>query len=221
MDQVVFENPDTRYVPDSGPTVASRSTMIVGRLLVDAAERLKEKKGRCTVEANYRHPEYIKWDQDTLSGDAYPAYSWGVNVVEVAYDSDTYESRVTGAWAVHEIGSAIDERIVKGQVDGGFTQGIGYGLLEKMEHKNGRPAQSTLTDYIIPTASDCVRIESCLIDNPYALGPYGAKGVGELTLIGAAPAVASAVEMAAGGKELTRIPVVPEYLMELYENGQD
>ncbi|MBN2625708.1 MAG: xanthine dehydrogenase family protein [Spirochaetales bacterium] len=218
LDQVVFNNPDTKYVPDSGPTVASRSTMIVGRLLVEACEKLQKETGPARVEANYSQPDYIKWDQDKMKGDAYPAFSWGVNVVEVEVDRDTWETTLLGAWSVHDVGKAIDDRIIRGQVDGGFLQGIGYGLWEKMELKEGRVQQATVTDYIIATASDFVTVENKLIDNPYALGPFGAKGAGELTLIGGAPAVAAAVEQALGA-EVYRIPLVPEYLMELKKNG--
>ena len=217
-DQVVFDNPDTKYVPDSGPTVASRSTMIVGRLLVEACGKLEARQGPCTVEANYSQPDYIKWDLEKMEGDAYPAYSWGINVIEVDTDRDTLEMKVTGAWTVHDVGKAIDDRIVKGQVDGGLLQGVGYGLWEKMEVTGGRVRQSTVTDYIIATASDFVDVDDVLFDNPYALGPFGAKGAGELTLIGGAPAVAMAVEQASG-VSINRIPVVPEYLMELMTNG--
>ena len=218
LDQVVFDNPDTEYVPDSGPTVASRSTMIVGRLLVEACGKLESRTGACTVEANYSQPDYIKWNLDRMEGDAYPAYSWGINVIEVDTDRDTLETRVTGAWTVHDVGKAIDDRILKGQVDGGLLQGVGYGLWEKMEVKDGKVQQSTVTDYIIGTASDFVPVDNVLFDNPYALGPFGAKGAGELTLIGGAPAAAIAVEQAADVK-INRIPVVPEYLMELKKHG--
>lgn len=217
LDQVIFNNPDTRYVPDSGPTVASRSTMIVGHLLAEASEKLLKKEGPCEVEANFKQPEYIKWDQEKLIGDAYPAYSWGVNVIEVEVDKDTYETKITGAWTVHDIGKAIDDRIIKGQVDGGLLQGVSYGLLEKMEMKNGRVQQNTVTDYIIPTAADFVTVENKLFDNPYSLGPFGAKGAGELTLIGGAPAVAAAIEQAIGDKKIQKIPVTPEYVSTLID----
>ncbi len=217
IEQVILDNPDTDFVPDSGPTVASRTMMIVGGLLLEAAEKLKEGwiKGKDQlIETNYKQPDYVKWDEDTLSGDAYPAYSWGVHVVEVEVSKVTYQVRLTGAWAVYDIGKAIDERIIMGQADGGMIQGIGYGMLENMVHQNGRIMQKNVTDYIIPTAKDTVHIENHLMDNPFALGPYGAKGAGELTLIGGAPAVALAIENAIG-KKIHAIPVTPERIMEV------
>lgn len=221
IEQVSFDNPDTDLVPDSGPTVASRTTMIVGGLVARAAKELKERweeDEEILVEKRYKQPEYIEWDEDQLIGDAYPAYSWGINVVEVEVNPVTYQVSVGGIWSVYDIGKAIDERIVLGQADGGVLQGIGYGMLEVMNHKEGRMQQKNVTDYIIPTASDSAKMETVIMDNPYPLGPYGAKGVGELTLVGGAPAVALAIE-AAINRRITKIPVTPEYIMELIKNG--
>lgn len=221
INRVVFDNPDTLYVPDSGPTVASRTMMIVGGLLARAAKKLKDqwlKNQEQTTEEIYEQPSYVKWDQATMHGDAYPAYSWGVNVVEVEVDKVTYEVNVKHMWSVYDLGKAIDENIVLGQADGGQAQSIGYGMLEVMQHKNGRIAQSNMTDYIIPTAADMAKTKNIIMDNPYPLGPYGAKGVGELTLVGGAPAVALAIEMAIDRK-LCKIPVTPEVIMEAMEDA--
>lgn len=221
--KIHMDDPDTDLVPDSGPTVASRTIMIVGGLIVKATKFLLEhweEAESFTVETSYKQPEYVVWDQEKLKGDAYPAYSWGVNVVEVEVCPLTYQVTLTGAWSVYDVGKAIDERIIRGQADGGLLQGIGYGMLEVMTNKGGRIQQKTVTDYIIPTASDSVAMETVLMDNPYCLGPYGAKGAGELTLIGGAPAVALAIENAIG-KIVTKIPVTPEYIMELMDDGRD
>lgn len=220
IDQVVLDNPDTDLVPDSGPTVASRTMMVVGGLLARAAKELKESwiDGEARlIETRYQQPDYVSWDQDTLQGDAYPAYSWGVNVVEVEVDTLTWEVKPLQAWSVYDIGKAIDQQIVHGQADGGLAQGMGYGYLEVMEDKDGLVKQRSVTDYIIPTSVDVVPMETVLMENPFIIGPYGAKGVGELTLIGGAPAVALAVENAIG-KKVHRIPVTPEYVMELMKD---
>ncbi|MFW6319209.1 MAG: molybdopterin cofactor-binding domain-containing protein, partial [Bacillota bacterium] len=119
--------------------------------------------------------------------------------------------------SVYDIGRALDNNIVLGQADGGITQGIGYGYLEVMHHKAGTIQQKNMTDYIIPTAVDQVETETVIFDNPYAYGPYGAKGVGELSLVGGAPAVALAIEMAIG-KPVNQIPVTPELIMELMQD---
>ena len=94
----------------------------------------------------------------------------------------------------------------------GYLCCIGYGSMEKIEIKAGKLSQSSFTDYLIPTAMDTVPNEIAFIDNPYANGPFGAKGAGELTLLGGAPAYVAAVEQAAG-RAFHAIPVTPECIL--------
>ncbi|MFA7725068.1 MAG: xanthine dehydrogenase family protein molybdopterin-binding subunit [Candidatus Izemoplasmatales bacterium] len=221
MDKVRFPYPDTDFVPDSGPTVASRTTMIVGGLVAKAAQKMHDRwqNGVAdTVIEQYVQPDYIVWDEATFHGDAYPAYSWGVNIVDVSVDKVTNQVTLEEAWSVYDLGKAIDDLVIKGQAEGGITQGFAYGYLENMEVKNGKVRQKNMTDYIIPTALDTTKITTELIDNPHAGGPYGAKGAGELTLIGGAPAVAMAIENAIF-RRVHNIPVTPESIMELIEYG--
>ncbi|MGS0972278.1 MAG: xanthine dehydrogenase family protein molybdopterin-binding subunit [Candidatus Izemoplasmataceae bacterium] len=223
LDDIVFNNPDTDFVPDSGPTVASRTIMIVGGLVARAALSLKKQwtiGKEVVVDEHYQQPEYIKWDEEHFIGDAYPAYSWGVNVVEVEVSKVTYEVTIVGSWSTYDVGKAIDERIILGQADGGHLQGLGFGYLEVMNHKNGHIEQKNVTDYIIPTSVDTPMMDTVLIDNPYPLGPYGAKGAGELPLVGGAPAVALAIEQAINHK-VHSVPVTPEKMMEMILNGKN
>lgn len=222
-DQVTHEAPDTDHTLNTGPTAASRTIIIVGYLCEKAAKHLKEiwQPGVAQEYIEpYVGPSYIHWDEDTMQGDAYPGYAWGVNVVEVSYDPITYQVKVEGCWSTYDVGHAIDERIVVGQCDGGLAQGLGYGYMERMEMVDGRFHQKTLSDYIIPTAMDLPDMETSLIDNPFAYGASGAKGCGELTLVGGAPAVCQAIEMAIN-RNINKIPANPEYIMELVENGKD
>ena len=221
MSAVVFDNPDTDRVPDSGPTVASRTVLIVGKLLERAARVLKDGWSageEIETGAVYEQPSSVAWDQGSFKGDAYPVYSWGANVVEVEIDPLTFEIRVKGVWAVYDVGRAIDERILRGQIEGGITQGLGWGSMEVMTTKDGVPLQSSFADYIVPTSMDFPEIQSGLVDNPYEHGPSGAKGAGELTFIGAAPALASAVQSALG-IPVRGIPVTPERLMEAWRGA--
>ena len=214
--QVKLAYPDTADCPDSGPTVASRTVMIVGRLLQECAVEMKQRWTEQTFEVvkDYVYPEHLSWDSEKLAGNAYPEYSWGANVVEVAVDPVTYEVETKGVWAVYDIGTPIDEKIVQGQIEGGIVQGLGYAAMERLQTKEGKLLQDSLSEYLIPAAVDFPRIAFELIENPYAGGPFGAKGLGELPMIGAAPAFAAAVEQAIG-KKIDRIPVTPEYIREL------
>lgn len=215
-ESVLYPDPDTKEVPDSGPTVASRTTMIVGKLLERAAKKLKDqwKTGvEQEVVEHYVHREMIPWDEKTFTGDAYPAYSWGVNIVEVEVDTLTGNVKLEKVYGNYEVGKVIDDRIMKGQIDGGLAQGLAYGYLEKMTSKQGKIQQKSISDYGPPTSMDVVSIESKVFDNPYADGPYGAKGAGELTLIGGAPAVQAAIEDALQ-TSYQQIPITPEVIME-------
>ena len=217
MSQIVIVNPDTDRVPNSGPTVASRSIMIVGKLLERASIKMKEqwRAGEpLMIEEHYVHPEMIPWDINTFQGDAYPTFSYGLNVIEVETDILMATTKLVNVWGIYDVGKVIDTNIMKGQAEGGMLQGIGYGSIEKMEQKNGKILQASMTDYMIPTAMDTVPFTVEFIDNPYEDGPFGAKGAGELTLIGAAPAYEAAVEQAVG-KPLYAIPVTPEKLLEV------
>lgn len=222
-ENIIYNNPDTDKVPDSGPTVASRSVMVTGKLLERAATELKKiwiTRKRQVVEENYKHPNLIPWDEEKFHGDAYPSFSWGINVIEAQVNTITAVSEITGIWAVFDIGNAIDERIMDGQIQGGVIQGIGYGAFENMEFdKEGRIRQHSITDYMIPTAKDVVRMENRLVDNPCDIGPFGAKGAGELTLVGGAPAYTSAIENALGIK-MNKLPITPERIMEVLANEQ-
>lgn len=222
-EQVVFDNPDTAIIPDSGPTAASRTIIIVGFLMEKAAKNLKKiwKNGvRQEHIEPYVGPSYIKWNEDKMQGDAYPSYSWGVNVVEVEYNPITYQIELKHCWSTYDVGRVVDERIAIGQADGGLLQGLGYGYIERLKTKNGRFEQKSLSDYIIPTFMDAPSMETAFIDNPFIYGANGAKGMGELTLVGGAPAVALAIENAINRK-VNSIPCNPEYIMELIKNGND
>ena len=221
LEQIIYDNPDTDRVPDSGPTVASRTVMVVGRLLEKAAEEMKsqwDEGEEFEVTTVYKQPEWIQWDQETFKGDAYPTYSWGANVVEVEVDPITLEINICGVWGVYDIGVPIDERIVQGQIEGGLAQGLGHATIEVMNTEHGHILQDSLTDYIIPTAKDIPPIESDLVLNPYEEGPFGAKGAGELPLVGAAPALAAAVQHALD-ISIGDIPVTPEYLLKKIEQS--
>ncbi len=215
IDQIEYLDPDTSKVVDSGPTAASRSTMVVGRLVERAAQEMKERwsEGDFTTEVEYEHPDGYPWDQTTFRGDAYLGYGWGVACVEVEVDKLTNEVKTLGVWSSHEIGKAIDELIVHGQINGGILQSLGYGSMEKLEVKGGRFKQKSMSDYVIPTSMDFPKQFYHIQENPYPWGPYGAKGMGELVFNGASAAYVDAVERALNTR-FTSIPIPPEAIEE-------
>jgi CO/xanthine dehydrogenase Mo-binding subunit len=215
---------DTARVPDSGPTVASRTCMIVGGILQACAREMKAKLGKLSprdylkrngpllIERQYQHPTDIVWNDDTYRGDAYGTFGWGCEVAELELDPDTYEARLTKFTAVVEVGKAIHPIFVAGQVEGGAAQGIGYALLEEAILREGRMANASLTNYLIPTTVDTPPIDTVILERPYRHGPFGAKGVGELPMDGAAPAIVNALRHA--GADVRSLPATPERIME-------
>lgn len=216
FDDVFFEHPDTARVPDSGPTVASRSLMTVGELLRRASVQLKEiwKDGEeQEVEERYKEPDFlIPFHLDKFEGDAYPTYAWGVNAVELEVDTLTGVAKVLGAYGNFDVGTPMDYNIVMGQMEGGLLQGIGYSSIEKMDYDNkGRIRNNSYSDYLIPTTKDVPNLKCLLHVEKYPYGPYGAKGAGELPLVGVPGAYVEAMEQALGkGHRLNHAPFTAE-----------
>ena len=238
-DRIVIAKPDTANVPNSGPTVASRTCMVVGKLVESAALGLKQTlfgsgllkerytpaeferacrryiqaHGPLKARSQYQPPPGIHWDDAKFQGDAYGAYAWAVYVAEVTVDTVTYEVQVDDFVAVQEAGKVIHPVLAAGQIEGGVAQAIGYALYENVVWEDGRMVNSQMTNYIIPTAVDVPRIRVFFVEQPYPYGPAGAKGIGELPMDGTAPAIVNAIENATGAS-MDQIPVLPETLME-------
>ena len=223
-DQVEVAQPDTGVVPDSGPTVASRTCMVVGGILERAARELKERLGGVAPEEyfrrhgpvrvtkEYEQPDWIRWDEVAYRGDAYATYGWGCDVAEVELDRDTWEVRPRRVTVVADVGKAIHPALATGQIEGGTAQGVGYALLEQVTMRDGAMANAQLTNYLIPTTLDMPSLDVVLVENPYPGGPSGAKGLGELPMDGPAPALVNALRHL--GLDLRSIPALPEAIME-------
>jgi CO/xanthine dehydrogenase Mo-binding subunit len=222
-DRVEVGEADTARVPDSGPTVASRTCMIVGKILQECAEDMKARLGKLApreylrrhgplvVTKEYRKPPEILWSDETYLGDAYGAYGWGCDVAEVERDPVTGEIRPVKLTAVQEFGRAIHPILAKGQIEGGTAQGVGWALLEEVSMRDGRMANAQLTNYLVPTTMDTPEIDVAILENPYPRGPFGAKGVGELPIDGPAPAVVNAIRHL--GLDVRSIPATPERIL--------
>ena len=241
-ERVEVARPDTGNVPNSGPTVASRTCMIVGKLVEQAALQIKqrladagligdsytseefgracgdyiEKHGALKTFSQYKQPVGIEWDDEHYRGDAYGAYAWAVYVAEVSFDAATYEARVEDFVAVQEVGRVIHPVLAAGQIEGGVAQGIGWTLYESVVWQDGRMANGQMTNYIIPTSADIPDIRVHFFENPTPLGPAGAKGIGELPMDGPAPAILNAVEQATG-IAFNYVPLTPEAIMDALE----
>jgi len=238
-EEIVVAQPDTMSVPNSGPTVASRTAMVVGTLVARAATELcttlvrsghlaqeytaeefrsagvayLREHGPLKSSARYKPEGGIFWDDEKYKGDAYPAYAWAVYVAEVAVDTLTYAATVTEFHALQEVGRVLHPVMAKGQIEGGVAQGIGYALYEKCVWKDGRMMNNQMTNYIMPTSADLPPIHVYFEQVPSMQGAFGAKGIGELPMDGPAPAILNAVEHATG-IAFNTIPLLPEDIFE-------
>ena len=257
-------DPDTNIVPDSGPTVASRATLVGGRAIMDACRQIRKtmirraakmlkvsqdkiffKEGEvfvggkrskkttadvaneCHINSEklsavgwYKAPKLV-WDARTGRGAAYLTYSFGTQVAEVEVDTRTGKTDIKNFYAAHDVGRAINPIGVEGQIEGGVVQGMGYAFMEEIIHdKDGRMLNPEFTDYLIPTAKDAPKIVPIIIEAPFPGGPFGAKGIGEPSLMPAPAAVANAISNATG-KTIRELPVTMEKLFWKIHNGKE
>jgi CO/xanthine dehydrogenase Mo-binding subunit len=232
-DEVEIAPQDTSIVPDSGPTVASRTAMVVGGLLIRAAERLRaeveaEMGGGFSESYHDARPRRVDerftpypgvtFDDATYTGDAYPAFGWAAAVARVEVDLDTAEVTVRDYVSADDIGRVIHPVLAEGQVEGGSLQAIGYATIEEMKLVDGRYLNDRLATYLIPTALDAPHLRSILVEKPYSGAPHGAKGVGELPMDVGAPAVVAAIHDATG-IWIHDLPATPERILAAMTDG--
>ena len=234
-DDVRIAQPDTNQVPNSGPTVASRTAMVVGSLVRSAALGIKQtlivggmlgnsyspeefrtacrryiaEHGELRSFAHYAAPEGVFWDDQKYRGEAYATFAWAVYVAEVAVDLSTYSAKVEDFVALQEVGRVLHPVLAEGQIAGGVAQGIGFALYEKVVWQNGRMQNGQMTNYIMPTSADLPQIRVFFEEMGNVHGAYGAKGIGELPMDGPAPAIINAIEDALGTR-FDSIPLLPE-----------
>jgi CO/xanthine dehydrogenase Mo-binding subunit len=238
-ESVSIAQPDTTVVPNSGPTVASRTAMIVGKLVQSAAKGIKQTltktellrdsytpqqfhdacrkyiavHGALKSLARYEAPADVFWDDEKYRGEAYAAFAWAVYVAEVTVDLTTYSVTVDDFVALQEVGKVMNPVLAAGQITGGVAQAVGFALYEKVVWQNGRMVNNQMTNYIMPTSVDLPPIRVFFEELGNVHGAHGAKGIGELPMDGPAPAIVNAVEDATGVR-FCSIPLLPEDLLD-------
>ncbi len=238
-EHVSMAQPDTLEVPNSGPTVASRTVMVVGKLVQSAALGIAQtlissgllREGYSADEfrtacqqhvathgqfrswARYEAPSGILWDDQAFRGEAYAAFAWAVYIAEVTVDLATYSVSVNDFVALQEVGKVLHPLLARGQIIGGVAQGIGFSLYEKVVWQNGRMQNGQMTNYIMPTSIDLPPIRVFFEELGNVHGAYGAKGIGELPMDGPAPAIVNAIEDALG-VHFDFVPLLPEDIMD-------
>src|SRR6266849_5723641 len=238
-ENVRIAQPDTNQVPNSGPTVASRTAMVVGSLVRSAALGIKQtliaggmiggsyspeefraacrlhisEHGELRSYSRYEAPEGVFWDDEKYRGEAYATFAWAIYIAEVKVDLSTYSASVEDFIALQEVGRVLHPILAKGQIAGGVAQGIGFALYEKVIWQNGRMQNGQMTNYIMPTSADLPPIRIFFEEMGNVHGAYGAKGIGELPMDGPAPAIVNAIEDALGTR-FDSVPLLPEDIFE-------
>jgi CO/xanthine dehydrogenase Mo-binding subunit len=235
---------DTQEVPNSGPTVASRTVMVVGKLVQSAAVGIRQtltasgklgdsyspeefraacrahvaEHGKFRSLAQYEQPGDIVWDEEKYRGSAYAAFAWAVYIAEVIVDLTTYSASVGDFVALQEVGRVLHPVLAEGQIIGGVAQGIGFTLYEKVIWEKGRMQNGQMTNYIMPTSADLPPIRVYFEELGNVHGAYGAKGIGELPMDGPAPAIVNAIEDALH-VPFDSIPLLPEDIFDAMAEG--
>ena len=226
LEDVLYMMPDTSKAPNTGPTVASRTTMYASKAVRDACSNIKYRLSehrslselpediptislaQSFFQSNSKLDELgfnifddddSSWDEERFEGDAYKGYAWIANVIEVEVDTDTYEVSAKKVYVAAEVGRAINPMQARGQITGGLLQAIGWSHLEDMRiDEKGRYTASHMNAYLVPTTLDTPEWDVAFFEDPCSQGCFGAKGIGELPMNAAGPAFVAAVDIAAG-----------------------
>jgi len=253
-ENIKLEEVDTSKVSDSGPTVASRTTLMSGNAIIEAAAPMRANIFKTAFnlllakgaegskpmsafqgvfyigEASVTFAEVVRecwnlrmkmgeqgwyvsphtsYNMGDGQGDAYVTYSYSADVAEVEVDLKTGVTKVLKICAAYDVGKIINPRLAEGQAQGGILQGMSWAVYENLLYKNGIMLNPNFTDYVMATTADKPEYDITFIEKPYAEGPYKAKGMGEVPLIGVAPAIANAVRSASGVR-VKSVPILPE-----------
>jgi selenium-dependent xanthine dehydrogenase len=198
---------DTERELDTGITTASRSTVLGGNAVIDAARKLKASLNGHALEdlagQEFMGEFLVDWTtpNDAAEPVTHLAYAWGT---QVAILDD--EGRLTKVVAAHDVGRAINPLLVEGQIEGGVHMGVGQALSEEFVVENGLPVTDTLKSLHIVPPTRMPEVECILVEEPQPEGPYGAKGVGEASMVPTVAAVAGALHTFDGIRR-TRLPM--------------
>jgi CO/xanthine dehydrogenase Mo-binding subunit len=225
-ENVVLAPHTTSTVDSAGSASASRMTWMASgavQLASRAAREELERRGgklngeEIDVERIYRHRQTSPLDPRTgrVTGErAHVAFAVAAMRVVAEVDVDLGLTRVVWIGTAQDVGRALNPQAVYGQIEGGTAQGLGLALMEEIQTRDGRIANASFTDYLIPTALDMPPVEAVLVEEAEPSAPYGVKGVGEPPTVVSTAAIVSALRDATG-RELTRVPVRPDDIVGL------
>ena len=189
---------DTDLTPSAGSASASRMLFMAGNAILGTADAALEawrgEERPAIGEYTYVSPETTGLDPETGKGYGSFANAYLAQAAEIEVDTQTGEIRVIALYCAHDVGRAINPQVVEGQIQGGAIQGMGGALMENFITSGGDVKTAELSTYLIPTVMDVPeRFEALIIEKTHPIGPWGATGVGEMTMLSIAPAIAAAL----------------------------
>jgi CO/xanthine dehydrogenase Mo-binding subunit len=219
LDKVSLIKSDTGSIGNAGPAAASRITQYAGNAVKFAAEKALEKwrdeERPASGLFNWKAPETAS-EPGEFPLSQVNSLSYGVHAVEVEVDIETGEITLCHIAAAHDPGKAVNPVLIEGQIEGGIVQAVGWALYENFIVEHCEILTDKLSTYLIPTVLDIPEKITTIIDEePDPMGPYGVRGIGEITFIPIAPAIISAIHDAVG-IWFDSIPVTPERFLKHY-----
>jgi len=224
IEKVKLVTSDTTSSGTSGSVSASRMTFMLGNSIRGAAERVlkkwREEERPAFVEYAWVAPKTTPYDPETGKSEPNYAYGYVAEAVEVEVDIETGHVRVLRVWCADDVGKAINPEQVRGQIEGAIVQAQGYTITENFQTKDGYVLTPYLSNYLIPTALDVPQeINSLILEYPDPLGPWGARGMGEMPYLPFAPAVCAAVKDAIG-VWFDSFPLTPDRVLKAIKSRQ-
>jgi CO/xanthine dehydrogenase Mo-binding subunit len=192
-------------------------TFMIGNAVRGAAEvalaKWTDEERPAKAGYTYLAPKTTQIDPETGYGHPNFAYGYAAIGVQVAVDLQTGLSTFPRIVCANDVGQAINPRLVEGQIEGGVVQALGWATTEHFIEHEGYPLSRSFSTYLMPTIADIPgRVESIIIENPEAQGPWGARGMGEMPFIAVASAIHHALRQATG-VWYNRFPFNAERLM--------
>jgi CO/xanthine dehydrogenase Mo-binding subunit len=217
MEKVELVVSDTARTGDSGSASASRMTFMAGNAIRGAAEQALAKWNQEERPAvgiyKYRPPATTPLDPQTGKSEPNFAYGYVAEAVSVEVDIETGQVRLLDVVCADDVGKAVNPQQVEGQIEGAVVQAGGYAILENFIQDAGKVRTAHLSTYLIPTVLDIPdRVRSLILEYPDPIGPWGARGMGEMPYLPFVPAVADAVHDATG-VWFTEFPLTPERVL--------
>jgi CO/xanthine dehydrogenase Mo-binding subunit len=218
VEKVQLITADTAKTDNSGSVSASRMTFMAGNAVIGATQvalsRWQNEERPAIGRYQYRPPKTTPLDPETGKSEPNFAYGYVAETAEVEVDLDTGQIKLLKISCTDDVGHAVNPSQVKGQVEGAVVQAAGYAILENFVQKDGVCLTPGLSTYLIPTIVDIPgEVESTILEYPDPIGPYGARGMGEMPYLPLVPAITSALH-AATGVWFDEFPLIPEAVLD-------